>query len=76
FERNDSYIRLKSFEAGYTFSNKLLHNAIQSLRIYVAGQNVINYIPGMKEIIDPENSGSNTNYYQQRVFSIGVNATF
>ncbi|MDP9076776.1 MAG: TonB-dependent receptor [Bacteroidota bacterium] len=76
FERNDSYIRLKSFEAGYTFSNKLLHNAIQSLRVYVAGQNVINYIPGMKEIIDPENSGSNTNYYQQRVFSLGVNATF
>ncbi|MCR8560652.1 TonB-dependent receptor [Mucilaginibacter sp. BJC16-A38] len=76
FERNDSYIRLKSFEVGYTFSNKLLHNAIQSLRVYVAGQNVINYIPHMKEIIDPENSGSNTNYYQQRVFSLGVNATF
>lgn len=76
FERNDAYIRLKSFEVGYTFSSKVLHNAIQSLRLYVAGQNVINDLPHVKEIIDPENSGSNTNYYQQRVFSIGINATF
>ncbi|MDB5148254.1 MAG: SusC/RagA family TonB-linked outer membrane protein, partial [Mucilaginibacter sp.] len=76
FVRNDSYIRLKSFEVGYTLSNKLLRNKIQSIRIYVAGQNVINYLPHVKEIIDPENSGSNTNYYQQRVFSLGLNATF
>ncbi|WP_114940685.1 SusC/RagA family TonB-linked outer membrane protein [Mucilaginibacter endophyticus] len=76
FIRNDSYIRLKSFELGYTLSNKLLKNKIQSIRIYLAGQNVINSLPHVKEIIDPENSGSNTNYYQQRVFSLGVNATF
>lgn len=76
FVRNDSYIRLKSFELGYTLSNKLLKNKIQSIRIYLAGQNVINYLPHVKEIIDPENSGNNTNYYQQRVFSLGLNATF
>ncbi|TSD67958.1 TonB-dependent receptor [Inquilinus sp. KBS0705] len=76
FMRNDAYIRLKSFELGYTFSNKVLHNKIQSVRLYVAGQNVINLLPNVREIIDPENSGSNTNYYQQRVFSVGLNATF
>jgi TonB-linked SusC/RagA family outer membrane protein len=76
FIRNDSYIRLKSFELGYTLSNKLLRNKIQSVRLYVAGQNVFSYLPHVKEIIDPENSGNNTNYYQQRVLSLGINATF
>ncbi|AMR34449.1 SusC/RagA family TonB-linked outer membrane protein [Mucilaginibacter sp. PAMC 26640] len=76
FMRNAAYVRLKSFELGYTVSNKVLKNKIQSLRIYVAGQNVFTWLPGTREIIDPENSGSNTNYYQQRVLSVGVNATF
>lgn len=76
FMRNAAYVRLKSFELGYTLSSKVLKNKIQSLRIYAAGQNVFTWLPGTREIIDPENSGSNTNYYQQRVLSIGVNATF
>lgn len=76
FMRNISYIRLRSFELGYTFSNKLLKNKMQSLRVYAAGQNVFTWTPGTREIIDPENSGGNINYYQQRVLSIGVNATF
>jgi len=76
FMRNDAYIRLRSFELGYTFSNKILHNAIKSLRVYAAGQNVFTWTPNIKEIIDPENAGANQNYYQQRVLSIGVNASF
>ncbi len=76
YVRNDSYVRLKSFELGYTFSNKVLHNKIQSLRVYFAGQNVLNFTPHMKEIIDPENNGNNRNYYQQRVLSVGINTTF
>ena len=76
FLRNDSYIRLKSAELGYTFSNKILGRAIKSLRIYAAGQNIFFWTPSMKEAIDPENSGSNQNYYQQRVLSFGLNATF
>jgi TonB-linked SusC/RagA family outer membrane protein len=74
--RNDSYIRLKSFELGYTFSNKVLKNAIQSLRIYAAGQNVFTWLPNVRETIDPENSQNNQTYYQQAVFSFGINATF
>jgi TonB-linked SusC/RagA family outer membrane protein len=77
FLRNDSYIRLKSAEIGYSFSNKLLGNTIHSLRIYAAGENVFNWLPWAKEQDnDPENSGSGQNYYQQRVVSIGLNATF
>lgn len=76
FIRNDSYIRLKNAELGYTFSSKVLGKAMRSLRIYAAGQNLLFWTPWMKEEIDPENSGSNQNYYQQRVVSFGLNATF
>ncbi len=76
FVRDDSYVRLKSFELGYTFSNKLLHNKIKSLRIYAAGQNVFTWTPHIKETIDPENNSSGQSYFQQRVLSIGVNASF
>ncbi len=74
--RNDSYIRLKSFELGYTLSSKLFHNKIQSIRLYASGQNVFTYLPHIKETIDPETAGNNQNYYQQQVFSLGINATF
>ncbi len=76
FLRNDSYIRLKSAELGYTFSNKLLGHSIRSLRAYVAGQNIFTWVPGAKESFDPENNTFNQNYYQQQVFTVGVNVTF
>lgn len=76
FIRNDSYIRLKSAELGYSFSNRLLGHAIRSLRIYAAGQNLFFLTPYMKEKVDPENSGSAQNYYQQQVISLGLNVTF
>lgn len=74
--RNTSYLRLRSFEVGYTFSNKLLGKSIKSLRVFAAGQNIFTYTPHVKEIFDPEEGGNNQNYFQQRVFSFGVNATF
>jgi TonB-linked SusC/RagA family outer membrane protein len=75
--RNDSYIRLKSAELGYTFSSQLLGHTIHSLRVYISGQNLYTLTPWMKETIDPENGGSsNTSYFEQQVLSIGVNATF
>ncbi|MFD0793103.1 SusC/RagA family TonB-linked outer membrane protein [Mucilaginibacter litoreus] len=74
--RNTSYLRLRSFEVGYTFSNKLLGRTVRSLRVYAAGQNVFTWTPHIKETFDPEQVGNNQNYFQQRVFSFGVNATF
>jgi TonB-linked SusC/RagA family outer membrane protein len=76
FLRNTSYIRLRSAELGYTFSTKLLGNAFKSLRIYTAGQNLFTWTPWMKETVDPENSGNAQTYYQQKVITFGVNATF
>ena len=77
FLRNDSYIRLKSAEIGYTFSNKLLGHAIKSLRIYSSGENLVNWLPWAREKdFDPEEGGANQNYFQQRVFTFGLNATF
>lgn len=76
FIRNDSYIRLKSAELGYTIPRKVLGKSISSVRVFASGQNLFTVTPNMKEAIDPENSGSNQNYYQQRVISLGLNVTF
>jgi TonB-linked SusC/RagA family outer membrane protein len=74
--RNNAYIRLKSAELGYTFSKKVLGKAFSSLRIYSAGQNLFLWTPWMKEKIDPENAGNFQNYFQQKVITFGLNATF
>jgi len=76
FMRNTAYVRIKSMQLGYRLSDRLLHGAIKGLRMYVAAQNVLTWTPKVRETIDPENSGRNLNYYQQRVFSFGLNATF
>jgi TonB dependent receptor len=74
--RNDSYIRLKSFEFGYTFPKKLIGRGFQSLRLFVSGQNVFTWTPWMKETYEPENDAGSLTYYQQRVLSVGLNASF
>jgi TonB-linked SusC/RagA family outer membrane protein len=74
--RNTAYLRMRSFELGYTFSNKLLGKTIKSLRIFSAGQNLFTWTPGLKETLDPEQTGNNTNYFQQRVTSFGLTASF
>lgn len=76
FIRNDSYIRLKSAELGYTFSSNLLHGKIQSVRLYASGQNIFFWKPWMKEALDPEGNGGAQNYYQQQVIALGLNVTF
>lgn len=76
FLRNSSYVRLKSAELGYTIPRRILGKSISSVRVFASGQNLFTVTPNIKETIDPENSGSNQNYYQQRVISFGLNATF
>ncbi len=76
FIRNDSYIRLKSAELGYTFSSNLLRGKIQSVRLYASGQNIFFWTPWMKEAVDPEGNGGAQNYYQQQVIALGLNVTF
>jgi len=74
--RNTAYIRMRSFEVGYSLPTKWLGNTVHKLRIYVAGQNVFTWTPSTKEVVDPEEGGNNENYFESRVISIGVNATF
>lgn len=74
--RNTTYVRLKSLELGYTIPSKLLRQSFHSLRVYVAAQNLFTWTPFMKEMMDPENSGNNESFFQQRVVSVGLNATF
>ncbi len=78
--RDGRYVRLKSFQFGYTFSPNLIQylKIVKSVRFYVSGQNVFTWTPKLKETLDPE-IGDKSNgqyYYQQKVFSIGANITF
>ncbi len=74
--RDAAFVRLKSAELGYTFDSALLHNALKSVRLFVSGQNLLTWTPYIREITDPDNSSNNQNYYQQQVFSVGLNANF
>ncbi|TVT43269.1 TonB-dependent receptor [Hymenobacter setariae] len=74
--RNNAFVRLKSAEVGYTFDSALLHNALKSVRLFVSGQNLLTWTPYIRETIDPDNSSNNQNYFQQQVFSVGLNANF
>jgi TonB-linked SusC/RagA family outer membrane protein len=74
--RNTAYVRVKSFQLGYTLAGRLLHGSLKAMRLYIAGQNLLTWTPKYKETIDPENSGKNENYFQQRVLSFGLSATF
>jgi hypothetical protein len=74
--RNGAYVRLKSFEFGYTFSSATLHNALKSVRIYASGQNLATWTPYIRETVDPDQGGTNRNYFQQRVWSLGANINF
>ncbi|MBC6612479.1 TonB-dependent receptor [Hymenobacter sp. BT507] len=74
--RNGAFVRLKSAEFGYTFDSSILGKSLKSVRLYVSGQNLLTWTPYIRETIDPDNAGDNRNYYQQQVFSVGLNANF
>jgi hypothetical protein len=74
--RNGAYLRLKTGQLGYTFSQNLMRKIhMQSARIYVSGQNLLTW--SKIKNFDPEISSSSGQYYpQQKVISIGLNLTF
>ncbi len=75
--RNGSYLRMKSAEIGYTLPSKIVSAMkIQSVRFYLAGQNLFTWTKDLKDF-DPEISASNGSYYpQQKVYTLGLNVTF
>ena len=59
FLHKTDYVRLKTFQLGYTIDSKGLQNTgIKHLRVYISGQNLLTWCPGLKDF-DPE-QGSNT----------------
>ncbi|SDT34969.1 TonB-linked outer membrane protein, SusC/RagA family [Mucilaginibacter mallensis] len=79
--KNDAYLRLKNLEVGYTFASSLLKSiSVQSLRIYVSGNNLLTF-DSLGPSFDPEaaysNNSINGRYYpQQRVINLGANIKF
>ncbi len=73
--RNGNYLRLKSFQIGYSLPRSIIRNAgIDRVRFYVEGSNVFTFSELTKYNIDPESPGVNNGYYpQQRTLSFGLN---
>ncbi len=73
--RNGNYLRLKTFQLGYTFPKVLLHSVgIDRVRLYIEGSNLLTLSELTKYNIDPEQPGVNNGYYpQQKTISLGLN---
>ncbi|HVI48803.1 MAG TPA: TonB-dependent receptor [Chitinophaga sp.] len=79
-----SFVRLRNITIGYTFSQRLLHNKINALRIYVSGQNIhtwtkyTGYNPEVNARPDsPLSQGEDYGTYPlSKTFIAGLNVTF
>lgn len=72
------YLRLKNLEIGYTFRQPQLgHFGIQSIRLYLAGTNLLTFTP--LDDYDPEKKSSDSRndvHPNTRTYSFGVNVKF
>jgi len=76
--RDGTYIRLKNFSLGYTPPNDLVNKIlkIESLRIYLSGQNMLTWTAKNLNS-DPESAAGNRyRFANQKVMSVGVNLKF
>lgn len=77
--RSDAYVKLKNVQIGYTLPRALLSTLkIQSVRIYVSGNNLFS-IDSFGPSFDPEQGASSSTghgYPIQRVLNFGANVTF
>lgn len=70
FMRDNSYLRLKSLEVGYTVPEKILKKVfVKNLRIYASGTNLLTF--SKFKLWDPEMGGNGLGYPIQRVYNIG-----
>lgn len=70
-----SFIRLKTVELGYTFSQKALKKVgVQSLRLYLTGNNLLTF--SKFKLWDAEMGNNGLGYPIQRVYNIGININF
>ena len=75
--RSGDYVRLKSFQIGYTVPVGIMKSiGFSGLRVYGEGSNLFTLSELTKYNIDPEQPGVNNGYYpQQRTFTLGLNLT-
>ncbi len=76
FLRDGSFLRLKSVELGYTFTEKTFISKVKlsSFRIYASGTNLFLFAPF--DLWDVEMGGNGLGYPIQKVVNIGLNASF
>ncbi|MGN6510280.1 MAG: hypothetical protein ACTHLD_12545, partial [Chitinophaga sp.] len=80
WQKDGSYIRLKNIELGYTLPAGVMRRlGLANIRLYAAGQNLLTF--SAEKYLDPEigvSSGSKRAryYFQQKVFSFGLNVNF
>jgi hypothetical protein len=80
WQRDGAYLRLKSAELGYTIPAHLTNRLrMSSVRIYTAAQNLLTF--SAEKYLDPEIGVSSASkraryYFQQKVFSFGINVNF
>lgn len=75
FLRDGAFIRLKQAEIGYNINELAgVAGAIQNLRIYINGTNLIHF--SKFKLWDPELRGNGLNYPLQRVVNAGIQINF
>jgi len=81
FLKNTDYLRLKTFQLGYSISPKIIQSSgIQNMRFYLSGFNLFTYSPAYKDF-DPEAAAgggfaTGQGYPLQRVITAGLTLTF
>jgi TonB-linked SusC/RagA family outer membrane protein len=75
FMQDATFLRLKSFEVGYTIPQKILKKwRMANLRVYMSGTNLLCW--SAFKLWDPEMAGNGLGYPLQRVINIGLNVGF
>lgn len=90
FLHKTDYVRLKTLQFGYTIGAKSIEKTgIRNLRVYVSGQNLLTWCPGLKDF-DPEQGSNATpsdlknaipnnsggSYPLSRIVTMGLTLTF
>lgn len=75
WQRDASFIRLKTLDLGYTFKNGLKSIGVQNVRVYFSGYNLVTF--SKFKLWDPELDTSNgTKYPLVSTYSLGFNVRF
>jgi hypothetical protein len=75
-----SYLRLKNLELGYKIPTSVMERLkFNSIRVFASGQNLLTF--SSEKYIDPEIGVSGASkraryYFQQKVFTLGLNVNF